>query len=702
MSIKNQLTNEQLAALQAIESFLRNAELDVFILRGSAGTGKTTLIADLVARLAAVHHSYALLAPTGRAARILGNKIKHLSPTSGTDSATIHRTIYTMDRIVINEEAEKENDPGYRMVFPLKEEEPAVSLFVIDEASMIGDKESLGDAMQFGTGCVLKDLVTYARIRRPGRSSDHITKLLFVGDPSQLPPVGESSSPALDDEYLSNEYNLRVASVDLVNVMRQTQKSAILERATEIRDAVLSNRFNTFSLKPNQLDIELVDSREAINLVVDAIQRKESNVAVVHSNATACEYNRSIREHRWGKADLPIQVDDVLLVNKNSTTHSLSNGDLVKVGRVATDREQILVNLRGGHQVELSFRDVIAMYRDSAGEVQQTSCKVLENLLTSPHRELSALEQRALLVHFRDRYPGLTQKSPEFRIAIREDAYFNALQVKYGYAMTCHKAQGGEWNTVIVDFEANVSARNASFFRWAYTAITRAAKKLVVVNPPNFTAVSDITWQGVSGDSIAKEHSDVQDRDADPDWHRFSFSASTALLINVHRKLRDLWNAHGITVERLQHLQYCERYTLMRDGKSASIQYYYDSKFRVGKSSVVPGTDSDDAIAIDALDAFHMLANEPSADPANQVIQDFLNHLDEVLANTQFQRTRHTLMPYRLRVGFTDKTRSAEIDFMYDGSWTWTSAQEVGRQGNTQGLYQEIQSLMANYIRQAQ
>jgi len=322
--------------------------------------------------------------------------------------------------------------------------------------------------------------------------------------------------------------------------------------------------------------------------------------------------------------------------------------------------------------------------------------------LTSPHRELSALEQRALLVHFRNRYPSLPPKSPEFRKAIREDAYFNALQVKYGYAMTCHKAQGGEWHTVIVDFEDNASARNASFFRWAYTAITRAAKKLVVVNPPNFTAVSEIAWQGVSGDSIATELIDEQDRVADPDWQRFSFSASTARLMNVHQKLRDLWNAQGIAVERLQHLQYCERYTLMRDGKTASIQYYYDSKFQVGKSSVVPGAESDDAMVFDALEAFHVLANETSADPANQFIQDFLNHLDAVLENTQFRRTSHKMMPYRLRVGFADKTRSAEIDFMYDGSSTWTSAQEVGRQGSTQGIYEEIQSLMANHVRQAQ
>ena len=128
--------------------------------------------------------------------------------------------------------------------------------------------------------------------------------------------------------------------------------------------------------------------------------------------------------------------------------------------------------------------------RDGDGSIIVCECFVLENLLYSPHRELSPLERRALLVHFRKRHPDLHPESAEFRRAIVSDPYFDALQVKYGYAMTCHKAQGGEWNTVIIDFSANAGNRNASFFRWAYTAITRATKKLLVINPPDFTPVS--------------------------------------------------------------------------------------------------------------------------------------------------------------------------------------------------------------------
>lgn len=694
-----QLTQEQSAALQAIQSFVLDDTQHAFILRGSAGTGKTTLIAKLVDTLDAMNLTYGLLAPTGRAARILGNKIKQISPTAQSDGTTIHAAIYTLDHVEVNEGAETANDPGLRMFFPLKEEESMVSLFVIDESSMVGDKETLGDVMQFGTGRLLKDVVTYARMRRPGRTDDHITKLLFVGDPAQLPPVGENSSPALDDDYLRNEYKLQVSSFDLKNVMRQAQGSAILDRATELRDALLAKSFNTFSLKPNEQDIEQVESQKAIDLVVEGLQLKDSNVVVVHSNATALEYNRNIRERRWGNPDLPIQAGDTLLVNKNSTTHALSNGDLVKVTEVEPDSKHVSVHLKGGHQVELWFRDVTVAFRDSTGHIIQTPCKVLENLLTSPHRELSALEQRALLVDFRKRHPDLHPKSAEFRKTIRRDPYFNALQVKYGYAMTCHKAQGGEWNTVIVDFEANVGARNASFFRWSYTAITRASRKLIIVNPPDFTPVSGIDWRGASGASATAVQTDMQDLMADPDWLRLSFSAATAPLMPIHQKLRDVWDVQGITVERLQHLQYCERYTVLRNGHRASVQYHYNGKFQVGKSSAVPGAVSDSALADDALTSINAMANKPGTELANQFIQDFLNGLDAALEDGEVQRTGHKAMPYRLRVSFADATRRGEIDFTYDGSSTWTSAQEVGGPGSTHGIYDEVQSLMAKDMR---
>lgn len=688
------LTGEQSAALDAIKSFLRDDKQDAFVLRGSAGTGKTTLIAKLVDMLEEMNLSCALLAPTGRAARILGNKITQITGKPGYEGSTIHRAIYTLTQVEVNEGAETANDPGIRMIFPLKEEEASVSLFVIDESSMVGDKESHSDFMQFGSGRLLKDIVTFARMNRPGRRRDHLTKLLFVGDPAQLPPVGENSSPALSNDYLRQEYKLQVGSFDMKTVMRQAQGSAILDRATELRDAMLADRFNTFSLQPNGQDIEQVDARSAVDLIIQGLQTKDSNVAVVYSNATALEYNRNIRERRWGDASLPIQVGETLLVNKNSTKHLLSNGDLVKAMQVGAKSKKVPVNIKGGHYVELWFREVTVVFRDGDGSIIQTECLVLENLLDSPHRELTPLEQRALLVDFRKRNPDLHPKSAEFRRSIRDDPYFNALQVKYGYAMTCHKAQGGEWNTVIVDFESNAGARNASFFRWAYTAITRAAKKLIVVNPPDFTAVSDIAWAQATDSSVAHSQAGHHDFTTDPDWHRLSFSATTVPLMPNHQQLRAVWDAQGIGIEQLQHLQYCERYTLVRDGKRATVQYYYDKKHHLGRAEVVPRTLSDSQLVDDTLTSLYALAGKQGTAQPDQFIQAFLDRLDAALGSSSIRRTGYKSMPYRLRLSFADAHRKGDIDFTYDGSSTWTAAQEVGGPGSSHGLYDEVQGLM--------
>jgi hypothetical protein len=520
--------------------------------------------------------------------------------------------------------------------------------------------------------------------------------LLFVGDPAQLPPVGENMSPALSDVYLSQEFKLKVASFDLNSVMRQAADSAILERATALRDALLAGRFNTFSLKPNGHDIDQVDAQTAVDLVVEGIRANQTTVTVVHSNAKALEYNRSVRDRRWGDATLPIQVNETLLVNKNSPTHLMSNGDLVKVTSVAPEAEVVPVYLRGGHQVELFFRPITVAFRDANGSVIHTSCLALENLLDSPIRELTPLEQRALLVHFRKRYPDLHPKSSEFRRTIVVDPYFNAIQVKYGYAMTCHKAQGGEWDVAVVDFESNAGARSASFFRWAYTAITRAVKKLVVVNPPDFTPTDDIFKNRPKTVATKSTANLAQEAATDPDWNRFSFSPVMVPLMAVHRQLRAVWKAQGIDIERLQHLQYCERYSLVRGGGQATVQYHYNGKYQIRSAAVVPNTRSDHALANAALTSLHALRSRQgdSASEPDEFIQAFLTRLDAALAGSTIKRMGFRTMPYRLRVSVADTSREGDIDFTYDGTSTWTAAQEVGGLGNTRGLYDEIRALM--------
>lgn len=711
------LTAEQSEAITRIQAFMHNDHLDAFVLRGSAGTGKTTLIAHLVQQLRAMNLSCALLAPTGRAARILGSKVRQqLKAADWNDDAlaclsvsTIHGQIYSLKTIEIHEETSHASDPGMRMIFPLKQDEPLVSLLIIDESSMVGDQKTHGDFLQFGSGRLLRDVVTHARLRRADHAQQPLCKLLFVGDPAQLPPVGDNHSPALADDYLSQTFGLQVASLDMHTVLRQAADSAILERATTLRNSLQAGRFHTFSLQPNQRDIQEVDSATAVEMLHSHIQQRHPVVAIVHSNRSALFYNRTVRERRWGNADLPIQVGDILLVCRNSTP--LSNGDLVKVLQVDEHAQAISVPLKGEKPVRLQFRRITVAFRGDDGQVIQLQKLVLENLLDSPSRELSPLEQRALLVHLRTRYPHLSTRSDELRQILQDDPYFNALHVKYGYAMTCHKAQGGEWPLVMVDFQrGNSGTNNADFFRWAYTAITRASQTLVIVNPPSFTATSTLAWERPLPNTAAETASTATTPHTadtlrnDPDWNRLCFSASTAALMPLHQQLRQSWAAQGIRIVQLQHLSYCERYSLERDGQQAQLQYHYNGKSRPSKATIVASHAPHTPWANDALAALqraiqgtcgHATSAQTDTTSTEAFIQEFLVQLDTALTHSGIQRTAVRPLPYRLRITLSDGTRQGEIDFVYNNKQSWSTAQEVGGSGSSGGLYEQVQMLMA-------
>ena len=515
-----------------------------------------------------------------------------------------------------------------------------------------------------------------------------------MGDLAQLPPIGEEESPALSPERLEAEFGLTVSTFQLGTVMRQREGSAILERATEIRKAIAADVFNAFSLEPDGEEIVRTESEVAFDVLERSVRSRVSSVVVVRSNAAALEYNRGIRERLWGDASCLVQVGDILLVNRNAHLVSLRNGDLVRVLDMTPAAERASVPVKDGGSVELSFRDATVAYREADGTVVRLPCKILENLLDSPGRELTPLEQRALLVHFRQRNPQLKPRSSEFAKNLRADPYFNAVQVKFGYAMTCHKAQGGEWDEVLVDFADVGGVRNRAFFRWAYTALTRAKRRLYVVEPPDFDVISADMWGETD---VAEELACADETEAaklDPDWDRFSFSPATARLLTRHQKLRERWSALGIDVASLKHLEYCERYTLVRDGVTAELQYYYNGKNRLSRFGPPPGTRSDESLLAEALSAFDGLEDTGKQETPDEFVADFLKRLDASLDGVEIRRTSFKLMPYRLRVSFADGSRRGDIDFTYDGSKTWTAAQEVGGPGASGGLYSEVQRLM--------
>ena len=640
------------------------------------------------------------MAPTGRSARILNSK-------TAIPAKTIHAHIYALDKIQVDEDATNPDNPGYadsndsshRFYFPLKESEPQSALFIIDESSMIGDLENKGDLVQFGSGKLLSDLIQYARIGRYGHISGERVKILFIGDPTQLPPVSESNSPALSKEYLTNEFNVVATGFNLTKVMRQAEGGEILTQATKLRDSIIEKQFNSFSLKGNGSEIQEISTQNAIDTAVESMAKKVSVAFVTYTNKQALTLNQSIRERIFSKQDLPMQVGDTLLVNKNSPLYSLNNGDLIKVVNPNHLPEVKSIRMKGvEHPVELSFRDVLIAYRDFNGAIIRSNALILENLLTSNERELSAAENRALMIDFRSRHKALKTNSKEFKAAIGSDKYFNALQVKFGYALTCHKAQGGEWDTVIVDFSDARGNTNESYFRWSYTAITRASKKLLTISAPSFNEMSTLDWNGTAPPySNVNSNSLYSEMWKDPDWVRFSFIKGQEALFANYEKISKLLLENSLNVASITHNQYCEDYLVSSENNHVNIQYWYNAKGSVSKIAIKPVSraDMNPDLSEEALKLFNLAIFDEtlSFDGQDEFFLKFKRQLSSLLKDSNISIVSIRALAYCYRIEFDEEGHKSQIDFFYNNKEQWTKAQEVGGDDSSKGLKQRLEAL---------
>lgn len=323
--------------------------------------------------------------------------------------------------------------------------------------------------------------------------------------------------------------------------------------------------------------------------------------------------------------------------------------------------------------VGLMFREITVAYRSITGNIQ-TNCFILENILNSPNRELSALESRALYVDFLIRNPEVKNNKELKKNLLQTDPYFNALQVKYGYAVTCHKAQGGEWNNVLVDFSGVKGLQNKQFFQWAYTAITRTSQNLAVVNPPEFSSVSTMIWDNITPTNNQNTELTMSGID------------------EIYKKLLEKWTEFGFKILNTEHLQYCERYTILAENRQIKVQFYYNGKFKITRYEIMPNQDVDKELSNKILSAFNFDGKQQSS--ANDFVDNFIKYMEQCLESSNTKIIDFREMPYRVRIKFSDGTRTGEVDFNYNGKQNWTTVQEVGGIGATNGLYQEIAERM--------
>lgn len=431
-----------------------------FVLRGFAGTGKTTSVAALVNALPQFKLRVVLLAPTGRAAKVISNY-------TGKKALTIHKKIYRRKSAVAAE-----------LSFQLAPNLAEHTLFIVDEASMIADEWSPQSGSSF-----LKDLIEF--VYQPGPlGKDKNCFLMFVGDVAQLPPVGSNDSPALSPTYLTTNFGLEVQTVELKEVVRQEQKSGILANATLLRRLIHAFEDGKQSL-PRFVTKGYRDifSMTGLKLVegLEYAYRKfgiENCLVVCRSNKAANVYNNQIRARLLYREEELTGGDQIMVVRnnyfwlpENNDTSFIANGDMAKVVRVRREEERYGLRFAEVQLALLDFPDL--------GTI---TCKVILDTLQAETPNLPAEQNQMLFEGLMQDYEHLTNKK-ERLAAIKEDPYFNALQIKFAYAVTCHKAQGGQWDAVFVDQGyLTTEMIDMDFLRWLYTALTRSKKELYLVN----------------------------------------------------------------------------------------------------------------------------------------------------------------------------------------------------------------------------
>lgn len=464
-------TQEQENAVKMMADFIFEREHEsLFLLKGYAGTGKTSLVGALVRSLDALQQRTVLMAPTGRAAKVFSLHATH-------PAYTIHKRIYRQKSFT-----------GDMTDFMQGVNLMKNTLFIVDEASMISNEGLSGTT--FGTGRLLDDLIQFVY-------SGEGCRLMLVGDTAQLPPVGEELSPALETEILEG-YGLHVHSITLTQVVRQLSESGILYNATLLRQLIVNDDVWAFPQLHLQgfTDVVRITGDELLESLEQSYSSggTDETIVVTRSNARAYAYNQGIRGRILWYDEEVTSGEKIMVVKNNyhwvkpqkteepdpTQMDFIANGDIATVRRFRHERSE--------HGFR--FADVTLTFPDY--EDMEVDATIILDTLASEAPALTRQQQESLFQHVWDDYPELRNKRDRMK-AVKEDPYFNALQVKYAYAVTCHKAQGGQWKHVYVD-QGPMSEEQLTpdYFRWLYTALTRATERVYLVNWPLQQIDSDI------------------------------------------------------------------------------------------------------------------------------------------------------------------------------------------------------------------
>ncbi|NOZ47851.1 MAG: AAA family ATPase [Chlorobi bacterium] len=455
--IEFNVTPGQKVLLNKLSDFVINIGLKnnaAFIIKGYAGTGKTSIVSYLVKTLAEIGLKSVLLAPTGRAAKVF-------STFAGKTAYTVHKKIYR----------QKSSKDGFGK-FALNRNLHKNTIFIIDEASMISN--SSYDASIFGSGRLLDDIIEYV-------AQGEKCKLILLGDVAQLPPVGLTISPALERKTIEN-YGWLVEEVELTEVVRQKENSFILQNATQLRNNLAEDNFSIPKINfSNQYDVKRISGEDLIELISDYYDKDgiEETIVVCRSNKRANKYNEGIRRSILWKED-EISIGDLLMVVKNNyfwtdedeNLDFIANGDTFEVTRIKNYED--LYGYR--------FANITAKFVDY--DNYEIDVKIFLDSIYIEKASFSQKENKELYYNILEDYSSIKSRKTQYE-KVKNNPYFNALQVKFAYAITCHKAQGGQWKNVFVDLGYFTDDKmDKEYLRWLYTAFTRARNNLFLINFP--------------------------------------------------------------------------------------------------------------------------------------------------------------------------------------------------------------------------
>lgn len=445
-------TQDQANLFTKLDEFIQNKtdERQVFLLKGYAGTGKTTVVTSLVKILNSFGYKYVLLAPTGRAAKVMASY-------SGRPAFTIHKKIYRQTANPFSE----------GLAFTRMPNKADNTVYIVDEASMISDDSG------FGENGLLQDLLQYVFHKKNN-------KLLLIGDTAQLPPVGQTLSPSLDAEYMKQNFRCHVQQIELRQVMRQAEASGILMNATQLRDRMKQEKLEIKLFTKGWRDIYRMTGEKLEDGLRYAYDKFgiENSIVICRSNKNANLYNQHIRRRIFFAED-EIGVGDYLMIVRNnyfwlpkdSDIGFMANGDFVEITKI----------IRYEDMYGFRFADVRLRFVDYPN-AQEEEVKIMLDTLYSDAPALPADLNKKLYEEVLQDYMDIPTKKERYK-ELKKNPYLNALQVKFAYALTCHKAQGGQWQAVFVDQGfLKEDMVNEEFARWLYTALTRSSEELYLLN----------------------------------------------------------------------------------------------------------------------------------------------------------------------------------------------------------------------------